>query len=119
MGISFEIDTEEGVIYSIAEGKIGLADLQAHREKLVADPRYHPDLGHIIEFRLGHLIISEEEAKTLASDHATGVNPRKLAIVGKGLNKKASLQYQQGVKGKTLVEVFTDFGSAKEWVTSD
>ena len=116
MGFVFEIDVEEGIIYSIAEGTIGLEDIQANGEKLVADPRYHPDLSHIIEFRLSRLSLSEEEVKVLASTHTLGVNPRKLAMVADGPQRKALLQYKEWIAEEILVEVFTDFGSAKEWL---
>ena len=66
-GISFETDAEEGVIYSVAEGTLGLEDIQDNREKLPADPRFHPDLVEIVEYRLSGFRFSDEEVKALAS----------------------------------------------------
>ncbi len=118
MGISFEIDAEEGVIYSIAEGKIGLEDLKTYITDLWADPNFSPDLGHILELRLAHQNVTKEEVKALTAalpvDHT-----RKLAIVADGTKRELALRYKEWVKEKIPVEVFTDFGSAKKWTTSD
>ena len=48
MGISFEIDAEEGVIYSIAERKIGPEDILAHRKGLLTDPKFHLILSKLL-----------------------------------------------------------------------
>ena len=49
MGITYEIDAEDGVIYAIAEGTIGLEENQAFRKNLLADPNFSPELVIIIE----------------------------------------------------------------------
>ena len=33
MGITYKIDVEAGVMYSVAEGDVGAADIQAHRNR--------------------------------------------------------------------------------------
>ncbi len=120
MGISFEIDTEEDIIYSIAEGKIGLKDFQAYEKNLLADPKFHTNLGEIIEFRLAGSKITDVEVEALASallaDHT-----RKLAMVflTAGPARELGLRYKELVKEIMLVEVFTDLWSAKKWVASD
>ena len=67
IGINFYIEAEEGIIYSIAEEKIGPEDILAHRKSLLADPKFHPDLVEIIEYRLSGFSFSDEEAKALTS----------------------------------------------------
>ena len=119
MGISFEINAEEGVIYSIAEGTIGLEDSLAHRKNLLADPKFHPDLVEIVEFRLSGFRFSPEEVKALTFSTVPSERPRKLAVVADGPKRKLALRFKEWVKAKVLVEVFTDFGSAKKWTTSD
>ena len=119
MGISFEIDAEEGVIYSIAERKIGPEESLAHRKSLLADPRFHPDLVEIIEYRLSGFRFSPEEVKALALSTVPAERPRKLAVVADGPKRELALRYKEWVKAKVLVEVFKDFGSAKKWATSD
>ncbi len=118
MGINFEIDTEEGVIYSIAEGKIGLAELQTYVADLRADPNFSRDFVLIIEFRLAQQNITAEEVKALASALPVDLT-RRLAIVADGPKRDLALGFKELVRGRILVEVFTDFGSAKKWVTSD
>ena len=57
MGINFKIDTEEGIIYSLAEGTIRAEDILANRKNLRADPDFSPSLGHIMEFRMSGMSI--------------------------------------------------------------
>ena len=118
MGISFEIDGEDGIIYSIAEGKIGLGDLQTYVANLQADPSFSRDLAIIIEFRLAQQNITDEEVEALASALPLD-NARRLAMVADGPNRDVALRYKELVKEKIPVEVFTDFGSARKWVISD
>ena len=115
MGIRFEIDAEEGIIYSIAEGQIGPEDLRGYAKNLLADPKFHTNLGEIIEFRLAGPNISDEEVEALASN-LLAVHPRKLAMVFViGSARKLGLRYKELVRDKMVVEVFTDLKSARKW----
>ena len=117
MGISFKIDAAEGIVYAMAEGSIGAADILAYRKDLRADPKFHTDLAEIIEFRMSLLTITDEEAKALAFDRP-GDHIRKVAIVAVGSNRNWALRYQE-ISVDKPVEVFTDLGSAKKWLISD
>ena len=119
MGINFNINAEEGIIYAIAEGKIGIEEFQTYARSMLADPKFHTNLGEIIEFRLADSNITDEEIEILASallaDHT-----RKLAMVFPAEPVgRLGLQYKELVRGKMPVEVFTDLSSAKKWVKSD
>ena len=118
MGISFEIDTEEGIIYAMAEGKIGLEDIQAAQKNVVADPNFSPALVLIIEFRMSSISMSYKETLALA-DSLPAEPPRKVSIVATGSGRELFVRYKDFVRGKSNVEVFSDMGSAKKWVTSD
>ena len=118
MGISFKIDTEEGIVYAMAEGTIGLEEIEAFRKNMFADPNFSPDLVTIVEYRMSSIKLSEKEAEALAFSLAAK-RTRKVALVATGPGRKTVLQYMDFVKGKSNVEVFTDLGSAKKWVTSD
>ena len=117
MGISFNIDADVGIIYAIAEGKIGAEDVHAYRKNLFADPLFFPGLGEIVEYRLSDIQISEEETKILASTRPTELSG-KLALVVVGIQERGALRFKEMVKD-VPVEVFTDMRSAKKWVTSD
>ena len=41
MGITYKIDTEAEVLYSVAEGEIRAADISDFRVRFTADPLYH------------------------------------------------------------------------------
>ena len=117
MGISFKIDTEEGVIYSVAEGKLGFEDLKTYMETLRADSNFSTNLVHIFEIRMAQQNISELEIKALASALPVE-HTKRFAIVAHGVKRDLALKYKESVKGLP-VEVFTDFNSAWEWVLSD
>ena len=119
MGIKFEIDVKEGIIYSIAEGTVGPEEIQAYRKELRADPNLRPDLAEIVEYRLASFGITDEELNTLASTFPMGLSRKLAFVISDGPNKEFALRYKERVKEKILVEVFTDLGSAKKWVTSD
>jgi len=118
MGISFNIDTEKGIIYAIAEGTIGRGDFRAYAINLLSDPMFHTSLGEIIEFRLAASNISDTEIEALASA-LTADHTSKLALVfPAGQERELGLRYKELVKDMP-VEVFTDMWSAKEWVMSE
>ena len=117
MGISFKIDAEEGIIYAIAEGTIGLKDFLAHRKNVRDDPDFSPRLVHIFEFRMSGMSITDSEAQSLAADIPPDPT-RKVAMVAVGHNRDWALRFKEMVKD-VPVEVFSDLGSAKKWITSD
>ncbi len=117
MGISFKIDSDEGVVYSIAEGIIRAEDIWSYRKNLQADPKYHTGLCEIVECRLSRFSISDEESKALASDRPAD-HTRKVAIVGDGPIMRLASRYKELSVDKP-VEVFSDLGSARKWVISD
>ena len=65
MGITYKIDAEAGIIYSVAEGDIGVADLRASVNQFMADPLYTPNLQHLFDGRAANFYFSGEEAKIL------------------------------------------------------
>ncbi len=67
MGITYKIDAEARVIYSVAEGEIGAADIQNIRNDRAADPLYHSKLDHLFDGRLATFEFSGEEAQSLAT----------------------------------------------------
>jgi len=117
MGISFKIDAAEGIVYAMAEGTIGLEEIQAARNNLMADPSFSPDFVTIVELRLSDIKLSNREIETLALSQP-GHPTRKVAIVVVGAGRELFLRYKELVKGKPA-EVFSDLGSAKKWVISD
>ena len=87
MGISFKIDSDEGVVYSIAEGIIRAEDIWSYRKNLRADPNFHTGLCEIVECRLSRFSISDEESKALASDRPAD---RTRKVAGRGLRGDAA-----------------------------
>ena len=48
MGTGFEIDAKEGVIYSVAEGTLGLEDIQDNRENCWPTRGFTPNSSKLL-----------------------------------------------------------------------
>ena len=114
MGITFKIDVEAGVIYSVGEGEIGAADIRKLREQVRADPLYHPNLSHLFDGRSAQISYSGEEAWAVAT---WGIKNRPTAKTAVVVDKEA-LGYARmylGWRGETN-KIFHDMASAREWL---
>ena len=118
MGIIFNIDAEEGIIYAIAEGKIGPEEVQAYRNYIRADAKFRSGLVEIVEYRLSNIQITDEETKFLASARNKDLSRKLAIVVAAGSQERGALLFSQLVE-EIPVKIFTDLGSAKKWVTSD
>ncbi|HEX9750150.1 MAG TPA: hypothetical protein VGB22_02500 [candidate division Zixibacteria bacterium] len=48
---SYEVDTTQGIAYSVASGAITDGDLVAHQRSLTDDPDFHPNMLQLLDFR--------------------------------------------------------------------
>ena len=114
MGITYKIDSEAGVIFTVAEGEIGAADIQANITRFTADPLYNPNLAQLFDGLSATLSYSGEEARSLAA-WVKEIRPTaKTAVV---VDKEA-LGYARmylGWRGETN-RIFHDMPSAREWL---
>src|SRR5579862_893441 len=51
MPARFEIDVENGVVFSYATDPLSYTDLLRHQDRLIADHRFSPDFDHVADFR--------------------------------------------------------------------
>ena len=114
MGITYKIDAEAGVIYTVAEGEIGAAEIQDLRNRYTADPLYNPNFATLFDARSAKFSGSGEEARGLASWARKNRPESKTAIV---IDK----QFQGFVRMylgwvEETRSIFYDMASAREWL---
>ena len=115
MGITYKIDTEAGVIYSVGEGDVGAADIQNVRNKRAADPLYHSKLDILFDARLATFKFSGDEAQILANQSKQSRPTAKTAIVVDRDNWNHSMiRAYSAWAGKH--QFFNDMASAREWL---
>ena len=114
MGISYEIDADAGVMFTVADGEIGAADIQANRDRFTADPLYKPNFASLVDARSATISFNGEEAYGLGTWSKRNRPTAKSAIVID--------DYSQGF-GRMLVawgvdnqRLFHDMASAREWL---
>ena len=114
MGITYKIDVEAGVIYSVAEGIIGAADIRDLREQIRADPLLRPNFVSLFDGRLAKVSFSGREAWSLAIWARQKRPTAKGAIVitrrGQGW-ARMFLGWEPGNQ-----QIFYDMASAREWL---
>ena len=114
MGITYRIDAEAGVIFTVAEGEIGAADVRNIREQVTADPLYHPNLPSLFDGRLAKISFSGEEARGLAKWAKQNRPTTKTAIVIDGEAQGWARMYLGWDPGSQ--QIFHDMASAREWL---
>ena len=67
MGITYKIDAEAGIVFAVAEGENGTAEIRDVVERFTADPLYTPKLAHLFDGRSPKFSFSGEEARNLAT----------------------------------------------------
>ena len=114
MGITFKIDSEAGVIFSVAEGKIGEADIRDLGKRFTEDPLFHSEFAHLFDGLSATLSFSSEEARTMAASSKKNRPGARTAIV---INKEAQgwARMYQAWRGNTH-HIFHNMASAREWL---
>jgi len=116
MGITYKIDAEAGVIFTVAEGEIGAAEIRVNRDRLVADPMYDPNLNRLFDGRSARLSFSGEEARALTNWSKINRPNAKSAV----LIDEKSQGYVRMVLGWAAedysVRLFHDMESARVWL---
>lgn len=117
MGIKFEIKAKAGIIYSVAEGEIGVGDIQANVTRYVADPLFHPELAHLFDGRSATFPFSGKEFRGLINLSKKYRPTAKTALL---IDRESKLTYGLtrmfvGWRGETH-QVFHDMTSARDWL---
>ena len=114
MGITYRIDVEAGVIYSVAEGEIGAVDIQNIRNDRAAEPLYHSKLDHLFDGRLATFKFSGEEAQSLANQ-SKQIRPTAKTAIVIDQESQGFLRMYTAWSGENQ-QIFHDMASAREWL---
>ena len=114
MGITYKIDAEAGVIYSVAEGEIGAADIRDSRERYTADPLYTPNLTQLHDGRSANFSFSGEDAMHMGNWFRQNRPTAKSAMVI-GTRSQGFARMFVAWGGENL-GIFYDIASAREWL---
>ena len=114
MGMEFKIQMEAGVIFAVAKGEIGAADLLDFRNRYTGDPLYHPKLTQLVDGRSAKFSFSGEEARSLTNwDKQNRPTSKTAIVIGKEALGWARMFV--GWRGETH-KIFHDMPSAREWL---
>ena len=114
MGITYKIDAEAGVIFSVAEGEIGVADIRELRERFTADPLYHPNLASLFDGRSARITYSGDEARSMADWAKQNRPTAKMAFL---IDPQSQGFFRMTVAwGGENRLIFYDMASAREWL---
>ena len=114
MGITYKIDAVAGVMFTVAEGEIGAAEIRDARERFTADPSYADNLAQLHDGRAANFSFSGEEAQIMGIWSKQNRPTEKSALV---INKEAQGFARMFIAwGSETQRIFHDMASAREWL---
>ncbi|MHB1381937.1 MAG: hypothetical protein ACYCXJ_06915 [Thermoleophilia bacterium] len=120
MPISYEINNEEGVIYTTATGSLDDADIAGFKQALLSDRDYRPGMKELSDVRgVDDFRVTAAGIRSFAGmdgDSAELVKEHRLAIVATEdvIYGMARMYQAQTEKAKPNVQIFRDLQLARE-----
>lgn len=114
----YTIDVERGVIFSKGTGVFTYADFLDHMARLLADPRFHPDLHQLTDGRaLTSLDVTAEQIRDLALRSIFSVRSRRAFVVGSDLQFGLTRMFAayREIIGVHEIAVYRDMRDALAW----
>ena len=112
------IDEPNRVVFSLAYGVFTFSDCMENMDRLVADPRFNPDLNQIFDFSdMTALSISPEQVQQLAKRSIFSAKSRRAYVVSSDLQFGMSRMYSslRETEGEPGIVTFRDLASAIVW----
>jgi len=117
MTSEYRIDAEAGAVYSKFSGKIGAADVQNHRNRILGDPLYRPGLVHLFDACSAQFKGNGEESRKSANWYEANRPFSKVAIVIGPENRGFLRRYLGWLQEEAETEkFFEEMGSAREFL---
>ncbi len=122
MPITYRIDLELGAVFTTITGVLTDEEMIRHKEQLVKDPDFRPDLKQLSDVRgIESLDVTPEGVRHFAvmdKEHASRLGEHRLAIVASedavfGTARMYQMFTEQNVEH---VQVFRDMETAREWL---
>ena len=119
MPIKYEVRNDGNLVFSVATGPIGEADLLDYQTALLSDPRVKPGFDELFDATAAHESGLSEAVlqKMVETDlaHTEKLGGGKCAIVAHSGFKWAQ-RYADLHKGPQSVMVFVNMGVARTWI---
>lgn len=81
VAIELEIDTESGVVFSHASGRVTDKDLLEHHRRIEEDPDFDPSMNHLFDFmQVESVDLSPEGIRALASRNPFSADSRRALV---------------------------------------
>jgi len=122
--ISYEIDDERGLVRTTATGTLTTADILGLKARLLADPRWSPEMRELADVRaINRLDVTPDGVWQMAGhDDAVGpaINSYRLAIVVPRDEVYGMARMYQMVTESVVphVRVFRDLAEAETWLAA-
>lgn len=121
MPMHYQIDSEQGILFIVAEGDIGQAERFAAMQAWLSDPDFRPGLHTLADFSDATNVPSLPELEEIAAfmrQYAKKIGQIKIAIVTKrAVTFGVARQFSALAPGEFLtVRVFKDRDEALAWL---
>ena len=122
MPITYTIDSAQSLVLTMATGVLTSKELLEHKERLVEDPQFRPDMLELSDVRdITGLEVTPEAIRQFVqkdADHAEKLGDHKMAIVVRtdivfGMARMYEMMTSQNLPG---VGVFRDLNEARKWL---
>lgn len=118
--VSYRIDPTAGVVFSVWEGDVTLAEAVQHNDALRSDPAFHPGMNQLSDARLVTSTVTAKGIRALAQTSPFGRGSRRAIVAQTDLVFGVSRQYALQTKGDGgEVMLFKDMQFAIEWLGLD
>ena len=123
MPVTFRIDKEAGIVYTVIEGPVDTDELLRELDTLIKHPDFRPGLNGITDLRKSEMDTFTEDAQRVADffiKHREQVGSSRTAIVLAGFVAYGMTRMFQAFADDSSVEtqIFQDMDEALEWIES-
>ena len=123
MPVTFRIDKEAGIVYTVIEGPVDTKELLRELETLLDHPDFRPGLNGITDLRKSEMDTFTEDVQRVAEffiRHREQVGASRTAIVLSGFVTYGMTRMFQAFADDSSVEtqIFQDMDEAIEWIES-
>lgn len=123
MPVTFRIDKEAGIVYTVIEGAVDTDELLKELDTLIKQPDFRPGLNGITDLRKSEMDTFTDDVQRVAEffiKHREQVGASKTAIVLSGFVTYGMTRMFQAFADDSSVEtqIFQDMDEALEWIES-
>jgi hypothetical protein len=121
MPVSYRIDLNAGVVFTVSEGRLTYEELLDHQQRLSSDPDFRPTMNHVIDVRgVTERAVTAFGVRTVAISRIFAPGSRRAIITGDDGSSSSygyvrmfqTLRSQSGVD----IRIFSTVEDAHRWL---